>query len=110
MIVNLEKDLLLGNKVCCYLKSNTNFKYDGIVELLKFIEDGNTFIEGGSLYSHKKYLVRYEDGFETHRKIYYIVEDSASDVPEEYIDRYTYNLEKPYVYYDEIPDEYGGNF
>jgi hypothetical protein len=110
MITNLEKQLYLGNKIKCFLKGKHGFKYDGYVELIEHIEDNNTFIEGGALYSSKKYLVQYGDGFKTKRNIYYIVEDSDKDVPEDYTDRYTYNLEKPYAGKEEFPDEYGGNF
>lgn len=106
MVRNLEKDLYVGAKVHCDVGS----KYDGIVEILEILEENVTFITNGVLCSSYKCLVKYEDGFTTKRTIKYIVDTEGDKVPEKYIDRYTYNLEKPYILEDEFPEDFGGLF
>ena len=109
MTINLEEDLVEGSIVEQWLATNSTYKYFGKVELLKEIDcDKRTFIYEGSLYGFKCWKVRDVDSsFTTKRKIYFRISDTI-DIPERFIDEYTYNLE--YESKEYLRDNFGESF
>lgn len=95
MIITTEEELYDGNYVDLHFFIDGEFRKQAEVELIKEVKgkDRMTFIYNDSLYCFKWYKVKYPDGFVTNRKIYYLVSDNPNQVPEDYIDFYTFNFE-----------------
>lgn len=99
MIINLQRDLEIGNVVRHYFYDFKKDKFilNDKVELLEEVEGKyrSTFIFNGSVYCYKWYRVKHSDDFITNRKIHYLVSDTTNKIPEDHIELYTYNLEFP---------------
>lgn len=99
MIINLQRHLEVGETVKMYKYDHKKeeYKYESDALLLEEVKNRyrSTFIYKGSVYCYKWFKVKYEDGFTTIRKVYYLVSDTTTKIPEDHMDLYTYNLEHP---------------
>lgn len=111
MTVNLDIDIKPGNVVENWREKGHKYLYEGTCLLIekRVCRDGPyTFIYRQAVYGYECWLVEMSDGFRTVKRVYFRICEHEDDLPQEYTDQFTYNLEYPVN--EDLSDDYGDMF